>query len=78
MLASAWYGLMLPAGAPPEVVTRLNTEVNRLLRQPEIANKLLSMGAFVMGGSSQEFARFVQTEIKRYEGIVRDSGAPKE
>lgn len=78
MLASAWYGLMLPAGAPPEVVTRLNTEVNRLLRQPEIANKLSSMGAFVMGGSSQEFARFVQTEIKRYEGIVRDSGAPKE
>jgi tripartite-type tricarboxylate transporter receptor subunit TctC len=78
MLASAWYGLMLPAGAPADVVTRLNTEVNRLLRQPEIANKLSSMGALVMGGSAQEFSRFVQTEIKRYEGIVRDSGAPKE
>jgi tripartite-type tricarboxylate transporter receptor subunit TctC len=78
MLASAWYGLMLPAGAPADVVTRLNTEVNRILRQPEIASKLSSMGAFVMGGSAQEFSRFVQTEIKRYEGIVRDSGAPKE
>jgi len=78
MLASAWYGLMLPAGAPAEAVNRLNTEVNRILRQPDIANKLSSMGAFVMGGSAPEFGRFVQTEIKRYEGIVRDSGAPKE
>lgn len=78
MLASAWYGLMLPAGAPADVVARLNTEVNRILRQPEIASKLSSMGAFVMGGSASDFGRFVQTEIKRYEGIVRDSGAPKE
>ncbi len=78
MQASAWYGLMLPAGASAEVTNRLNTEVNRILRQPEIAAKLSSMGAFVLGGTASEFGRFVQSEIKRYEGIVRDSGAPKE
>lgn len=78
MLASAWYGLMLPAGAPNEAVVRLNTEINRILRQPEIANKLTSMGAFIMGGSALDFEKFVASEIKRYEGIVRDSGAPKE
>jgi tripartite-type tricarboxylate transporter receptor subunit TctC len=78
MLASAWYGLMLPADAPAEVVTRLNTEVNKILRSPEINAKLAAMGAVVLGGTSQEFARFSAAEIKRYEGIVRDSGAPKE
>jgi len=78
MLASAWYGLMLPANAPAEVVTRLNTEVNRILRNPEIGSKLAGMGAVVLGGTSQEFARFSASEIKRYEAIVRDSGAPKE
>jgi tripartite-type tricarboxylate transporter receptor subunit TctC len=78
MLASAWYGLMLPAKAPADVVVRLNTEVNKILRNPEIITKLTAMGAIVMGGTSQEFSRFAATEIKRYEGIVKDSGAPKE
>jgi tripartite-type tricarboxylate transporter receptor subunit TctC len=78
MLASAWYGLMLPAGAPAEVVQRLNTEVLAILRQPEIRTKLTGMGALTMGSTPDEFGRFVQTEIKRFEAIVRDSGAPKE
>ena len=78
MLASAWYGLMLPANAPAEVVTRLNREFNQLLQKPEILNKLHDMGAEVAGGSAQEFAKFSASEVKRYEAIVRDSGAPKE
>lgn len=78
MLASAWYGLMLPANAPADVVTRLNMEVNKILRTPEISTKLTAMGAIVMGGTAQEFGRFTASEIKRYEAIVRDSGAPKE
>lgn len=78
MLASAWYGLMLPANAPADVVARFNTEVNKILRNPEINAKLTAMGAIVMGGSVQEFGRFAVSELKRYEAIVRDSGAPKE
>jgi tripartite-type tricarboxylate transporter receptor subunit TctC len=78
MIASAWYGLMLPANAPAEVVTRLNTEVNKILKNPEIQAKLASMGAFVLGGTPQEFGSFAAAEVKRYEAIVRDSGAPKE
>ncbi len=78
MLASAWYGLMLPANAPADVVARLNTEVNKILRNPEIQAKLIGMGAIVLGGTAPEFAKFAASEVKRYEGIVRDSGAPKE
>lgn len=78
MLASAWYGLMLPANAPADVVARLNAEVNKWLHNPETQSKLTSMGAIAMGGTPQEFAKFTVSELKRYEGIVRDSGAPKE
>lgn len=78
MLASAWYGLMLPANAPAEVVARLNAEVNKILRSPDIRSTLTSMGAIVRGGSAEEFARFSASELKRYEEIVRNSGAPKE
>ncbi len=78
MTASAWYGLMLPAKAPAEIVQRLNAEVNRILRTPEVRDRLVAMGAEVMGDSPEEFARFNAAEIRRYEAIVRDSGAPKE
>ena len=78
MLASAWYGIMLPANAPAEVVNRLNTEFAKILSDPDIRNRLQNIGAEAGGGSAAEFTRFVASEVKRYEGIVRLSGAPKE
>jgi tripartite-type tricarboxylate transporter receptor subunit TctC len=78
MVASAWYGIVLPAGAPADVVNRLNTEINKILNTKEINNKLVDMGAEVLGGSAAEFARFSISELKRYESIVKNSGAPKE
>ena len=78
MVASAWYGLMLPANAPPEVVARLNAEVNKILKSREIQDKLVGMGAIVLGGTAEEFAKFSAAEVRRYEAIVRDSGAPRE
>jgi tripartite-type tricarboxylate transporter receptor subunit TctC len=78
MIASAWYGIALPREAPSEVVQRLNTELNKILNMPDIRQKLTDMGAEIDGGTASEFASFMATEIKRYENIVRDSGAPKE
>lgn len=78
MLASAWYGITLPREAPADVVQRLNIELNKILKSPAMVQKLVDMGAQVDGGSSSEFASFIESEIKRYEGIVKDSGAPKE
>jgi tripartite-type tricarboxylate transporter receptor subunit TctC len=78
MLASAWYGIALPANAPPDVVAKLNAAINKILKTPEIKNKLTDMGAEVLGGTSAEFAKFNASEVKRYEAIVKNSGAPKE
>jgi hypothetical protein len=52
--------------------------VNKILKRPDIHEKLVSMGAIVLGGTAAEFAKFSTSEVKRYEAIVRDSGAPKE
>lgn len=78
MVASAWYGIVLPAGASAEVVNRLNTEINKILKSKEVSTRLVEMGAEVMGGTSAEFAKFTASELKRYEAIVKNSGAPKE
>ena len=78
MVANAWYGVMLLAGAPKDVTEKLNAAFNKVLNDPEVKRNLQSIGAQVDGGSVAEFTRFSQSEIKRYEGIVKMSGAPKE
>ena len=78
MVANAWYGVMLPAGAPKDITEKLNAAFNKVLRDPEVKLHLQSIGAQVDGGSVADFTKFSQSEIKRYEGIVRMSGAPRE
>ena len=78
MVANAWYGVMLPAGAPKDVADKLNAAFNKVLKDPEVRKNLQSIGAQVDGGSVADFTKFSQSEIKRYEGIVKMSGAPKE
>ena len=78
MVANAWYGVMLPAGSPKDITEKLNAAFNKVLRDPEVKQHLQSIGAQVDGGSVADFTKFSQSEIKRYEGIVRMSGAPRE
>jgi tripartite-type tricarboxylate transporter receptor subunit TctC len=78
MVANAWYGVMLPAGAPKDVTEKLNAAFNKVLKDPDVRKSLQGIGAQVDGGSVSDFTKFSQSEIKRYEGIVRMSGAPKE
>lgn len=80
MVASAWYGIVAPAGTPPKVVETLNRAVNNALKDPQTHAQLEGMGAQVVEGSnsSAEFAAFMKSEIKRYGELVRMSGAKPE
>jgi len=78
MVANAWYGVMLPAGAPKDITEKLNAAFNKVLKDPEVRKSLQGIGAQIDGGSVAEFTKFSQSEIKRYEGIVKMSGAPRE
>jgi tripartite-type tricarboxylate transporter receptor subunit TctC len=76
--ASSWYGLMAPAGTPPAIVDKLNAEANAVLKSPEIQKRMADFGAEVGGGTPQDFGNFIASEIKRYEAIVKASGAKVE
>ena len=78
MVANAWYGVMLPAGAPKDITEKLNAAFNKVLKDPEVRKTLQGIGAQIDGGSVVDFTKFSQSEIKRYEGIVKMSGAPRE
>jgi tripartite-type tricarboxylate transporter receptor subunit TctC len=76
--SSAWYGIMAPAGLPQEVVARINGEVNALLKTPEVRKRIADFGGEPGGGTPQEFAQFVQSEITRYADVVKAAGAKVE
>jgi len=73
--SSAWYGIMGPAGLPPEVVGRINSEVNALLKTPEVRKRIADFGGEPGGGTPAEFGRFIQSEITRYADVVKAAGA---
>jgi tripartite-type tricarboxylate transporter receptor subunit TctC len=73
--ASSWFGLLAPAGTPPPVIATLNGEIAKWLATPEAREKLLAQGANAVGGSSEDFARFIAAETTKWQKVVKDSGA---
>jgi tripartite-type tricarboxylate transporter receptor subunit TctC len=76
--ASLWNGMFGPAGMPAAVVARLNTEVNRLLVEPEMVAAQAALGAISMPMSTTEFRDFLAAEIERHAGLVRAAGVQPE
>ena len=70
-----WYGVFFPARTPPDIVTRMSTEVNRAVQTPDVKAKLIPQGVESIGTTPAEFAKFMQSEIQRYGKIIRESGA---
>ncbi|TNF58638.1 MAG: tripartite tricarboxylate transporter substrate binding protein [Burkholderiales bacterium] len=73
--ASSWFGLLAPAGTPANIVSRLQEETAKALRQPEIAARLAGLGAIPGGNTPAEFERQIASEIAKWEPVVRASGA---
>ncbi len=70
-----WLGLMAPKGTPPEIVKRLNAEVVKIVGKPEVREEWAKQGAAAMTMNPEEFARYVNDDIVKWERIVKISGA---
>jgi tripartite-type tricarboxylate transporter receptor subunit TctC len=73
--AVTWFGFLAPAGTPKDVVARLNTEFNKALQQPDLVKKLGDEGAEVQGGTAEQFAALIKSDIVRWGKTVKESGA---
>ena len=73
--AVGWNGILAPAGTPREIVSRLHTEVVRVLRAPDVRDQLTSQGADIVGNSPEEFAAWIKTEVRKWAEVVKVSGA---
>ena len=73
--ASSWNGLIVPAGTPREIITRLHSEVVAVMKLPEVRDRLLAAGVEPLVNTPAEFAAYIDAETARYAKVVRESGA---
>ena len=71
----SWQGVFAPAGTPPDIVRRLNTEIVRILGLPDVKEKLAGLGAELVGNTPEEFAVLVKAEVVKWADVVKKSGA---
>ncbi|MSP32154.1 MAG: tripartite tricarboxylate transporter substrate binding protein [Pseudolabrys sp.] len=73
-----WQGIFAPRGTPPAVIARLNTEINKVLNDPETKKKLVDLGAEVEAMSVDQFRGFVNTESSKYLRTIKETGVTAE
>jgi tripartite-type tricarboxylate transporter receptor subunit TctC len=72
--ASQWYGVLAPAGTPPQIVSRLHAEIVRALREPDVKDRLAADGAEAVGSSPEEFAAFIRAELAKWAQVASAAG----
>jgi len=70
----AWQGVMVPTGTPPAVVERLNAEIVKALKSPDVRERLALQGAEPLGSTPQEYGAYVKKELTRWAGVVKATG----
>ena len=72
--SGTWQGVLMPAATPPAVVARLSAELTRIVRSPEVRERLIAQGAEVHTMSPTEFATFFERERKHWAAVVQKAG----
>ena len=74
----SWFALFAPAGTPKPVVDKLQAEVKKILKSPEVAKRLAEIGLEPVGSTPEELAAYQRAEIAKWAKVVKDSGAKVE
>ena len=74
----SWNGVVVPAGTPKEIIARLNSEIVRILRQPDLREKFLVQGVELVPTTPEEFGAFIRQDIAKWAKVIQLSGARAE
>lgn len=69
-----WYGILAPTGTPPEIVSRLNSEIKKAVANPKVAQQFTGLGATATASTPDEFAAHIKAEIAKWGKVVKSSG----
>ena len=71
---TTWYGILAPAGTPRPIITRLNAEFVKIMRSPEMKERLATMATDPLTSTPEEFAAYIQREIAKWGDVIRKAG----
>jgi tripartite-type tricarboxylate transporter receptor subunit TctC len=73
--ATAWFGLLAPAGTPREIVDKIRNDVAKSMENPEIRERFAGQGALPVGDTPEQFTAYIRSEIDKWTRVVKFSGA---
>jgi tripartite-type tricarboxylate transporter receptor subunit TctC len=76
--ATAWFGLFAPAGTPKDIIARINAATNEVLKKPEVIKFMHDGGAVPAGGTPQDLAKHVASELARWKAVIEQAGITKQ
>ena len=68
-----WYGVAAPAGTPASIIRKLNTEIARVMRMPEVKDRLAASGAEAVSSTPEQFGAFIKSEMVKWGKVIRDA-----
>jgi len=71
--AYSWVGLVAPAKTPRDIIQKLNADITEILRQKDVAEKLVGQGALPVGDTPEQFGQYIKTEIEKWGAVVRSA-----
>jgi tripartite-type tricarboxylate transporter receptor subunit TctC len=69
-----WFGVFAPAGTPPDVIKRLNVEINKIIAKPAVVQRFAELGAEPLGGTPEHLGAFLKAEEDKWGRLIRESG----
>jgi tripartite-type tricarboxylate transporter receptor subunit TctC len=72
-----WFGIVAPAGTPKPIVDKISKAVNEALKDPDLLKQLHVQGLDALGGSPDDFGRFIKSETQRWANIIHEMDAAK-
>lgn len=72
---TSWQGVLVPAKTPPEIIVKLNEELRKVMRTPEMRTRMGELGLEIVASSPEQFAQHLRSETEKYARIVKASGA---
>ncbi|MBI4189060.1 MAG: tripartite tricarboxylate transporter substrate binding protein [Betaproteobacteria bacterium] len=75
---SGWFGVLAPAGTPKDIVTKLNTEIVKILHLPDVREQLATLGLEITTSTPEQFAAYITAEIAKWAKVIKASGARAE
>ncbi len=73
--AESWFVLMAPRGTPEDVIRKVSSEVDQILKKPDVRERLATLGAQPVGGTPEDLGKFIAAETTKWEKVVKASGA---